>query len=83
MAASGTPASTAMSTVSFRQDPQSARRVAVIEDERAGWPEISIDLVSEAPARYEYDEVACVVAGGPGGAELPIFVRELELSLRL
>ena len=53
------------------------------EDERASWPEISIDLASEAPARYEYDGVACVVAGGPGSAELPIFIRDLELSLRL
>ena len=53
------------------------------EEEREGWPEISIDLASEAPARYEYDGVACVVAGGPVGAELPIFIRDLELSLRL
>ena len=48
------------------------------EDERAGWPEACIDLAN-VPARYEYDGVACVVAGGPGGAELPLFVRELEL----
>ena len=53
------------------------------DDERAGWPEISIDLASETPARYEYDGVACVVAGGPVGAKLPIFIRDLELSLRL
>ena len=48
------------------------------EDECAGWPEACLDLAN-VPARYDYDGVACVVAGGPGGAELPIFVRELEL----
>ena len=53
------------------------------EDERTGWPEISVDFSSEAPSRYEYDGVACVVAGGPGGAELPIFIGQLELSPRL
>ncbi|MCY4530664.1 MAG: helix-turn-helix transcriptional regulator, partial [Chloroflexi bacterium] len=50
------------------------------EDEQAGWPEIAIDLARVAPERYEYDGVACVVAGGPGGGELPLFIRELELS---
>ena len=49
------------------------------EDECAGWREISIDL-AKVPARYEYDGVACVVAGGPAGAELPLFIRDLELS---
>lgn len=50
------------------------------DDEREGWPEVSIDLASMAPERYEYDGVACVVAGGPGDSELPVFIRELELS---
>lgn len=49
------------------------------EDECAEWPEISINL-AKVPARYEYDGVACVVAGGPAGAELPLFIRELELT---
>ena len=48
------------------------------EDEHVGCPEVYINL-AKIPARYEYDGVACVVAGGPGGTELPIFVRELEL----
>ena len=47
---------------------------------RAGWPEIAIDLSSVGRERYEYDGVACVVAGGPGGGQLPVFIRELELS---
>ena len=47
---------------------------------RAGWPEIAIDLSSVGRERYEYDGVACVVAGGPGGSQLPLFIRELELS---
>ena len=50
------------------------------DDERADWAEISVDLAQVAPGRYEYDGVACVVAGGPGGGELPLFIRELELS---
>ena len=47
---------------------------------RADWPEIVIDLSKVAAERYEYDGVACVVAGGPGGGQLPIFVREFDLS---
>ena len=47
---------------------------------RKGLPEIVIDLSSEAPERYLYDGVACIVAVGPGGGHLPLFIRELELS---
>ena len=47
---------------------------------RAGWPGIAIDLSSVGRERYEYDGVACIVAGGPGGGQLPLFIRELELS---
>ena len=41
---------------------------------------LSPDLSSVGRERYEYDGVACVVAGGPGGGQLPVFIRELELS---
>ena len=49
-------------------------------DRRLAEASLSPDLSSVGRERYEYDGVACVVAGGPGGGQLPVFIRELELS---
>ena len=49
-------------------------------DELSGWGEITIDLGRAGRERYDYDGVACVVAGGPGSGQFPVFIRELTLS---